>query len=349
MTGKSKIGILLAVVAGGLATAAVVHPGQPADAAPAAPESAVVAPATVEAVDQRVDLAFEQTGRVAEVLVHEGDRVVAGQLLARLDDRVARAGVARAEAALAAAEARRDLALRGPRAEEVRAAQAEARAARAVLDDRATSSGRIGRLAAEAAVSAADADSARFGAAAAEAQSAAADARLALLQRGTRDEDKRQAAAQAAAAAAELEAARALLAQTELHAPSAGTILRRLVEPGAEVGLMPPTIVLALADIDHVQLRAEVDETDVGAVSPGQRGYASAETFGGARIPGHVERRLGELGRKKIVTDDPRARIDTRVLEVLFVPDEPHAVLPLGLRMDVHLERHTARSSPGQS
>jgi hypothetical protein len=49
-----------------------------------------------------------------------------------------------------------------------------------------------------------------------------------------------------------------------------------------------------------------------------------------------VVRILGELGRKDVRDDDPRARIDTRVLEVLFQFDE-RVVLPVGLRMDLHL------------
>ena len=47
-----------------------------------------------------------------------------------------------------------------------------------------------------------------------------------------------------------------------------------------------------------------------------------------------------ELGRKTVRDDDPRAKVDTRVLEVVsrfdHAPGEP---LPLGLRMYVHLER----------
>ncbi len=339
ITRRRRFGMVAAVVLAGAAALAMFRPGTAAGTPPAPAGPTLVAPATVEAIDQRVDLAFEQAGRIAEILVKEGERVERGQLLARLDDRVARARVQRAAAALAGAEARRDLALHGPRPEEIRAAQAEARAARAVLGERALNNGRVGKLVAEAAVSVAEADVARFGAAAAEAQAAAAEARLAVLERGSREEDKRAAAAQAASAAAELEEAQALLAQTELRAPRAGIILRRALEPGTQVGLVPPMPVLALADAEHVQLRAEVDETDVAAVAPGQHGYATAETFGAARVPGHVERVLGELGRKRIVTDDPRARIDTRVLEVLFVPDAPHPALPLGLRMDVHLDQ----------
>src|SRR5262249_17875800 len=152
-----------------------------------APAAAIVAPATVEAVDQRVDLAFEQTGRVVEILVHEGDRVEKGQLLARLDDRIARARVGRPEAALAAAAARRDLAPHGARTEDIRAARADAQAARAVQGERERTNERTARLAAQAVVSVADADNARFAADAAAAQAAAADARKTVLERGTRD------------------------------------------------------------------------------------------------------------------------------------------------------------------
>jgi len=168
-------------------------------------------------------------------------------------------------------------------------------------------------------------------------QASAAEARLRLLRQGTREEERREAAAAVAAAAAELEEARVILSQTELRAPSAGTVLRRYVEPGEEVTLQPVTVALAIADLDHLRLRAEVDESDVAKVGAGQAGYATAETFGDRRIAGHVERVLRELGRKRLVTDDPRARVDTRVLEVLFVPDAPQPELPLGLRMDVHL------------
>ena len=82
---------------------------------PAVEGRTMIAPALVEARGDRVELAFEGSGQLTELLVDEGDRVKAGQVLARLDDRIARAQVAKAEAALTAAMARRDLAIRGPR------------------------------------------------------------------------------------------------------------------------------------------------------------------------------------------------------------------------------------------
>ena len=52
-----------------------------------------------------VDLAFRAGGRVAEVLIHEGDQVKQGQALIRLQDDQLQAGVAQAQAALTLAHA----------------------------------------------------------------------------------------------------------------------------------------------------------------------------------------------------------------------------------------------------
>lgn len=71
---------------------------------------------------QQTDLSFEQTGTVAEVLVREGDRVAAGQPVARLDTALLDAERRRLEAQRAALEARVEL------AERTNARQAELRA-----------------------------------------------------------------------------------------------------------------------------------------------------------------------------------------------------------------------------
>jgi multidrug resistance efflux pump len=148
--------------------------------------------------------------------------------------------------------------------------------------------------------SAAEVDSAASAAEAAGAAVDAAAARLQLLEQGERSELKREAQAALAAAEAELEEARALLAMTVLKAPRAGVIVRRLMDPGEAVVTTPPSIVLTIADLDHLQVRAEVDEIDVGRVAVGQVGWATAEAFAGQRFPGKVVRLTGELGRKTV-------------------------------------------------
>jgi len=131
----------------------------------------LAASGTVEAVE--VVVASEISGRVVEVLVGEGERVTAGQVLIRLDDSLAQAQIEQAEAALAAARAQRD------------AAQANYQllSAGAQADQIAAS---------EEAVRAA------------EANVAAAEAQLAQLQVGARFADVAAAEAAVAQAAAQL-------------------------------------------------------------------------------------------------------------------------------------------------
>src|SRR5262245_50891713 len=115
--------------------------------------SALIAPGRIEPVHDPVRLAFEAQGRIAAIVVAEGDAVRAGQVLARLDDRVAAARVAAATAGLAQAKARYTLSRRGPRSEDIAAARAEADAAAAAAQHRVAEQvrsehlGKVGALA----------------------------------------------------------------------------------------------------------------------------------------------------------------------------------------------------------
>jgi HlyD family secretion protein len=72
-------------------------------------------------------------GRVAEVLVAEGDEVEAGQLLVRLDDGQQRAALAEAQAALAGAGANLARVAAGPEPEQIAAAEAGVEVARTAV------------------------------------------------------------------------------------------------------------------------------------------------------------------------------------------------------------------------
>lgn len=83
---------------------------------------------TIEA--EPVSVTADVGGRVLKILAKEGDRVDAGMIVVLLDSESAAADVARAQAALAEAQARRDLAKNGARAEDK--AQADATLAQAM-------------------------------------------------------------------------------------------------------------------------------------------------------------------------------------------------------------------------
>lgn len=300
--------------------------------------SVLVAPGRVEPVRDPVRLAFEAQGRIAEILVDEGDSVRAGQVLARLDSRLAGARVAAAEAGLAQAKARYLLARRGPRAEDVAAARAEADAAAAAARHRGAEQARSEQLGKVGAVATTVVDADDAAARVAAAQATAATARYRSIASGTRSEQIEEAAAAIGLAQAELDAAKVALDQTALAAPSDGMILRRTSEVGALVTLTTPMPVLSMADVSRLEIRAEIDEADVAAVAVGQAAYATADAYGERRFPIRITRITRELGRKTVRDDDPRARVDTRVLEVIAQFDgAPTVALPLGLRMQIHV------------
>ena len=83
---------------------------------------------------EEVIIASEVTGRVAEMLVDRGDRVTAGDVLVRLDDKVLQSQRLEAEAGLAAARANLARVEAGARSEEIAAAQAALAQAEAERD-----------------------------------------------------------------------------------------------------------------------------------------------------------------------------------------------------------------------
>jgi len=306
--------------------------------------SLLVAPGRVEPVHNAVKLAFEAQGRIAEILVDEGDTVHADQVLTRLDDRLARARVAAADAGLAQAKARYLLARRGPRTEDVAAARAEAEAAAAAAAHRGAEQARSAQLGKVGALATTVVDADDAAARVATAQATAQAARYQSLARGTRTEQIEEAAAAILLAQADLDAAKVALDQTVLAAPTDGVILRRTAEVGALVTLTVPAPVMSMADLRKLEIRAEIDEADVAAISLGQAAYATADAYGERRFPVRLTRVTHELGRKTVRDDDPRARVDTRVLEVIAQfegsPEGASAggpALPLGLRMQVHV------------
>jgi len=266
----------------------------------------VVAPGQVEPVHDAVKLTFGAHGRIAEILVNEGDQVRAGQVLARLDDRLAKARVAASETALAQMKARHLLARHGPRARSIAVARVEADAATAaaqLLDAERANSEQLGQVAGAAV-------------------------------------DAEDTAARIVAAQAELDAARIALDQTVLIAPTDGVILRRAAEVGALVTPGGPTPMLSMADLRQLEIRAEIDEADVAGIAPGQAAYVTAAAYGKRRFPVRVIRVTHEVGRKTVRDEDPRAGIDTRVLDVICKFDGARDVaLPLGLRMQLHIRK----------
>ena len=147
-----------------------------------------------------------------------------------------------------------------------------------------------------------------------------------------------QVQAQVDSAAQNLALAEARLDQALIRAPKAGQVLQLYAEPGEAVTTSAP--ILALGDTAQMYVVAEVYETDVTLVEPGQR--ATITSRNGAfeqALTGTVERVGLQIFKNDVLDDDPAANADARVVEVMVRVDQSAVIAGLtNLQVDVAID-----------
>ena len=151
------------------------------------------------------------------------------------------------------------------------------------------------------------------------------------------DPDQARALASLNLARAQLREAEALLAKTVIRAPMDGVILRRHLRAGETVSDKADSAIFTMADDSILRVRVDVDEADVAKVAVGQTAWFTADAFGEQKFFGRVVRLGEELGRKRVRTDEPTERTDTKILETL-VQLNGHPPLPVGLRVESYIQ-----------
>ncbi|MBZ5505752.1 MAG: efflux RND transporter periplasmic adaptor subunit [Acidobacteriia bacterium] len=203
---------------------------------------------------------------VNKVLVAEGDRVKAGQLLVRLDDAEARAQAARAMAQLRSAEAALHAIKAGGTQEELLTARSDLTKAQAERDDAQRNLQAVQKLRQNGAASPAEVE-------AAENRQKRAEADVQLLQSKVSGRFSSPEVAKVEAAAAEARAAYAaaqeLLHHSNVTAPFAGTVYQLPVKAGSFVN--GGDLLVQVANLEKVRVRAFVDEPEIGRLAKGQQ------------------------------------------------------------------------------
>ncbi|MBI3474135.1 MAG: efflux RND transporter periplasmic adaptor subunit [Acidobacteria bacterium] len=204
------------------------------------------------------------TTTVKRVLVKEGDSVKKGQLLVTLDDADARTQAARAQTQLKAALAEINSTQRGGNQEEVLNLNAQLAKARADRDAAQRNLDALQRLQQQGSASAGEVRAAQNGL-------AQADAQVNLLQQKQTGRysspEIARVEAQRSEALAAYEAAQDILAKSNVRAPFDGAVYSLPVRQGVFVN--SGDLLLQLSDLSKVQVRAFVDEPDVGKLAPG--------------------------------------------------------------------------------
>ncbi|HEX8875911.1 MAG TPA: efflux RND transporter periplasmic adaptor subunit [Phycisphaerales bacterium] len=308
----------------------------PADA-PLGPV-AVQAPGWIEPAPYAVSVPALTEGVVKEVLVLEGERIEAGQVIARFIDDDARLALRAADAAVAerdadVARARAALATAESQIEVERAAVAELRdevtRKRDLVAAGGLSEGTFRRM---------------------EIRLSGLEAKVATAEKMVSEARAVLAQAESAHATAYVmhDEASLRLKRMEVRSPIAGVVLARLVEPGSRISMSSKGgdggaggsmmgAVLRVYDPAKLQVRVDVPLADAAKVSVGTRATVSTEALPDQTFTGVVSRVVHE------------ANIQRNTVQFKVALDAPSPVLKPEMltRVKLHAPASSARQRPG--
>ena len=222
---------------------------------------------------------------VKAVYAQPGDQVPAGKLLMLLNDVAARARLATAESGVKAAQAAVEAATHNGTLQERQAATSEVARARIDRDQARRDLDALIKLKSTGAASASEVAAAQQRLDTAEAGLRAAEQNASSRYSPTEVE---RAQAALADAQANLGAARQVVAQTEVHAPVAGTVYS--VDAGATEFVEEGKRLLEIADLSHERVRAYFDEPEIGQLAVGQKIQIKWDAKPDRSWQGHIAR-----------------------------------------------------------
>lgn len=265
----------------------------------------------VESINENVRIAPAVAGLVEKVSVVVGASVNEGDTLVVQDTREARAVVAAQEA-------------------EIVAQQSQLREAEVALDEKRDLLERTEKLIAGNVASNEERQRAQFAAQKAGAQAASVRARI-------------------ASAEAQLQRARVQLDLLTTRAPRRGQILQVNIRAGEFASPLDPEPMIILGDMEHFQLRADVDESDASRVTGKMPAVAYVRGRREVEIPLTFSHFEPYIVPKKSLTGGSTERVDTRVLQIIYRFDKPapkpgrQIGIYVGQQMDVFIDRGSGK------
>jgi RND family efflux transporter MFP subunit len=235
------------------------------------------------------------TGKVAEVLIEEGQRVVPGQVMARLDDTNIRATVAQARAQAGAAEASFHVAQVGFTQAQNREARAQKLHAQGYVSDQSVEDAHDAT------------ESARYNLQLMQGQAQVARAGLAVAQRSLDD--------------------------TVVRAPFAGVVTVKAAQPGEMVspisagGGFTRTGIGTIVDMDSLEVEVDVAESFINRVQTGMPATVRLNAYPEWEIPAEVIAVIPTADRSKATVS---VRLGFKVRDPRIVPEMGARVSFLG-------------------
>lgn len=289
-----------------------------------------------------------QASRIEQLLVEEGDRVQAGEVIAILDNRDRlQASLQKAENQVRVAQAKLAQVKAGVKAGELQAQRAEisrlqadrtgSLAAQRAAVDRLEAEVQNARLEYEryeslyqqGAVSASQRDAKRLAYITAQQQVQQAQAELGRIETTSQEQiqqaqatldrlaevrpvDVEAAEAEVQSAKAAVVEAQANLEQAYVRSPRAGQIIKIHTYPGEKIADQG---IVTLGQTQQMKAIAEVYQSDILKVQEGQPATITSPVIPNS-LQGTVERIGLQVEQQQVVDEDPAANIDAKVVEV---------------------------------
>jgi len=294
----------------------------------------------------QANLSFQVAGRVAHVLVQEGQSVTSNQLIAELERSEFESRQAQAEANLERAQRTKnqlqtmlEISTKTLPAEVTRA-RASVQGARDTLKDAERNYRRFEELFRKEVVTEKERDTMKLHYEIAQSRLTESESLLKLaegnlIKTDAIRQDIEVASTQINAAKASLNQTSIQLDYTQLKSPMTGVVTSRNIEPGETV--TPGREVITLSDLSRVDLKIFVDETEIGKVKQGQKVDVKVDTFPDKTYTGYVSfiSPEGEFTPKVIQTTKERVKL---VYMVKVSIDNPDLELKAGMPADAWLK-----------
>ncbi len=304
-----------------------------------------------------ITVAAKYPGRVHEVLVHEGDKVQAGQVMAKLEDDEVQARLRQGEAAVAAMRqqllaaeqglgmSKQSLPMTADAAEaNYRRVQAMYEQALAAKKQMEIDLERIRRLVDKGTIQRHQLEQMQLRYVSAESQLVAAQqgvtaakkqydqARVAQGQVGVQSDQIGALRHQIAQTEAGLDQVRIMIDNMTIKAPANGTVVTKLIEPGELAAQGTP--LFEVIDMDSLYLQAYAPEPTIGKLARGQEAQIYVDAYPDKPFPAELRyiASTAQFTPREVQTTSDRVKL---VYEVkLYLKENPNGALTPGMPAD---------------
>ena len=233
-----------------------------------------------------VGLSARISGHMDEIMVKEGDLVLKGQVLARINQIDLIAQLKQAEANLAVAKAAYDQTVAGLRSQEIERQKAIWLQTRIAADNAGRELQRYESLYSKGAISSSAIDQVRSNYQIATESMQAAQEGYSLAQLGSREEEIRAAEAKVKQAEAALRVAENALNDSTIRSPVNGIVAKKYSNSGEFVPA--GTQIFSIVDSEDIWLNIRVEEQNIGKLQLGQEVTFWIDGYGKKEFKGKI-------------------------------------------------------------